>query len=142
MISRSNAYLCMTASILLSTLAQVCMKASMVLIAQGMHQGGELLATLFDLTVLAWLVVGLGSYALSMAFWLFAIARLELSVAYPMLSISYVLVYVVAVNWPLLNESVSWVRTLGILFVILGVVLIVRSENRLDDLPLRDSPDP
>jgi drug/metabolite transporter (DMT)-like permease len=36
---------------------------------------------------------------------------------------------------------VSWVRTLGILFVILGVILIVRSENRLDDLPLRDSQD-
>lgn len=141
MISRSNAYLCMGASILLSTLAQVCMKASMVLIAQSMHQGNDLLTSLFDLTVLAWLIVGLGSYALSMAFWLFAIARLELSVAYPMLSVSYVLVYVVAANWSLLNENVSWVRTLGILLVILGVILIVRSENRLDDAPLRDSPD-
>ena len=63
MISRSNAYLCMGASILLSTLAQVCMKASMVLIAQSMHQGNDLLTSLFDLTVLAWLIVGLGSYA-------------------------------------------------------------------------------
>ena len=58
-----------------------------------------------------------------------------------MLSVSYVLVYVVAANWSLLNENVSWVRTLGILLVILGVILIVRSENRLDDAPLRDSPD-
>lgn len=129
MTTRRNAYLCMLASILLSTLAQLCMKASMLLIAQGMAQGGELITSLLQPSVLAWLFVGLGSYALSMVFWLFAIVRLELSLAYPMLSLSYVLVYVIAVNWPLLNESVSWVRSLGILVVILGVVLIVRSEN-------------
>lgn len=129
MTSRRNAYLCMVASILLSTLAQLCMKASMLLIAQGMQQGGELITNLLEPNVLAWLFVGLGSYALSMLFWLFAIVRLELSLAYPMLSLSYVLVYVVAVNWPLLNENVSWIRTLGILVVIFGVILIVRSEN-------------
>jgi undecaprenyl phosphate-alpha-L-ara4N flippase subunit ArnF len=129
MTTRRNAYLCMAASILLSTLAQLCMKASMLLIAQGMQAGGELLTSLLEPSVLAWLFVGLGSYALSMIFWLFAIVLLELSLAYPMLSLSYVLVYVVAVNWPLLNENVSWVRTLGIVVVILGVVLIVRSEN-------------
>ena len=130
MTSRRNAYLCMTTSILLSTAAQLCMKASMLLIAQQHGQGLEIFDRLLEPTVLIWLFVGLSSYALSMLFWLFAIARLELSLAYPMLSLSYVLVYVVAVNWSLLNETVSWTRTFGILVVVVGIILIVHSEHR------------
>ncbi len=129
MTSRRNAYLCMTSSILLSTAAQLCMKASMLLIAQHHGEGLEFFDRLFDPVVFGWLFVGLVSYAMSMLFWLFAIARLELSLAYPMLSLSYVLVYVVAVNWPLLNETVSWTRSFGILVVVAGVILIVHSEH-------------
>lgn len=131
--ARRNAFLCMTASILLSSVAQLFMKASMLLIAQHTAGGGVLMDALLDPAVLGWLFVGLGSYAVSLVFWLFAIARLELSLAYPMLSLSYVIVYVVAVNWPLLDESVSWIRTLGILVVIMGVILIARSENRHEE---------
>jgi undecaprenyl phosphate-alpha-L-ara4N flippase subunit ArnF len=130
MISRRNAYLCMAASIFLSTAAQLCMKASMLTIAHDVANGGQLLPVLLQPVVLLWLFIGLGSYATSLLFWLFAISRLELSLAYPMLSLSYVLVYVVAVNWSLLNETISVVRSLGILVVIVGIILIVHSEHR------------
>ena len=130
MTSRRNAYLCMSASIFLSTAAQLCMKASMLLIAQSGGQGIELLNVLMQPMVIAWLFIGLSSYAASLVFWLFAIARLELSLAYPMLSLSYVLVYVVAVNWTPLHETVSLVRSLGILVVVVGIILIVHSEHR------------
>jgi undecaprenyl phosphate-alpha-L-ara4N flippase subunit ArnF len=75
-----------------------------------------------------WVMAGLVCYAISLLFWMSAIARLELSYAYPMLSLSYVLVYITAANWPLLNESFSLGRSLGILIVIAGVVLVTRSE--------------
>lgn len=142
MTSRRNAYLCMASSIVLSTLAQLCMKASMLMIAQRHGQGTELLQSLLNPVVLLWLFVGLGSYATSMLFWLFAIARLDLSLAYPMLSLSYVLVYVVAVNWPLLHETVSWTRSLGILVVVAGIVLIVHSEHRRPKVEIKTAPDP
>ncbi len=137
MTSRRNAFLCMTASILLSSMAQLFMKASMTLIAQHNAQGAVLLDIMLDVSVIGWLFVGLGSYAVSLVFWLFAIARLELSLAYPMLSLSYVIVYIVAANWPLLNESVSWTRTLGIFIVILGVILIAQSENRGEEAGIK-----
>lgn len=129
MTPRHKSFLYMTASILLSTLAQLCMKAGMLLLATHTAGGWPGLAGLLDLPALLWVGVGLASYGLSLLFWMSAIARLELSLAYPMLSLSYVLVYLVAVNWPLLHEHASWVRTIGIVVVVIGVILIARSEN-------------
>jgi undecaprenyl phosphate-alpha-L-ara4N flippase subunit ArnF len=126
---RRIAFACMTASIILSSLAQLSMKVSMVLLADTTAETSSLLQLLFDPYVLIWLSVGLGSYAISLVFWLFAIARLDLSLAYPMLSLSYVLVYLVAINLPILAETFSWERSLGILIVTLGVILIARSDG-------------
>lgn len=127
---RSNAYFCMAASILLSGIAQVSMKVSMVMLAQQTGQAATLISMVLEPSVLIWLFVGLGSYAISLVFWLFAIARLDLSLAYPMLSLSYVLVYFVAINWPLLGEELSWPRSLGILIVTAGVVLVAQSDRQ------------
>jgi undecaprenyl phosphate-alpha-L-ara4N flippase subunit ArnF len=124
-----KSYLYMTASILLSTLAQLSMKAGMLLLATHTAGGWPGLSALLDLPALLWVGFGLACYGLSLLFWMSAIARLELSLAYPMLSLSYVLVYLVAINWPLLHEQASLVRTLGIVVVVIGVVLIARSES-------------
>ncbi|MCZ0221785.1 4-amino-4-deoxy-L-arabinose-phospho-UDP flippase, partial [Escherichia coli] len=44
--------------------------------------------------------------------------------AYPLLSLSYALVYLAAVCLPWLNESVSWTKNAGVLAILLGVWLI------------------
>ena len=124
-----KSYLYMTASILLSSVAQLSMKAGMLLLATHTADGWPGLSALLDLPALLWVGFGLACYGTSLLFWMSAIARLELSLAYPMLSLSYVLVYLVAVNWPLLHEHASWVRTLGIFVVVIGVILIARTDN-------------
>jgi len=62
---------------------------------------------------------------LSSFFWLVAISRVELSYAYPMISISYVLV--VFLSWLIFKEEVGPVRWLGVAIIIFGVYLISRS---------------
>lgn len=124
-----KSYLYMSASILLSTLAQLSMKAGMLLFATHNANGWMGLSSLLDLPALLWVGAGLACYGMSLLFWMSAIARLDLSLAYPMLSLSYVLVYVVAVNWTLLHEQASWIRSLGIVVVILGVILIAHSDK-------------
>lgn len=124
--SGQKAALFMSASILLSSVAQLCMKAGMLLIAT---QSGGLPAILQHPASLLWVGAGLACYGVSLLCWMSAIAWLDLSLAYPMLSLSYVLVYVVATHWPLLHEEASWMRTFGILVVVAGVVLIARSKN-------------
>lgn len=129
MIARGNAYLCMLASILLSSIAQLSMKVSMVMLSHYSGTDTALVSILLDPAVIVWLFVGLGCYAISLVFWLFAISRLDLSLAYPMLSLSYVLVYLVAINWSLLHEELSWTRSLGILIICMGIVLIAHSDR-------------
>ncbi|MBY6197891.1 4-amino-4-deoxy-L-arabinose-phosphoundecaprenol flippase subunit ArnF [Vibrio hangzhouensis] len=73
--------------------------------------------------------VGLGCYALSMACWVMALKHLPLGVAYPLLSLSYVLVYVLAVTLPWLDETFSWAKFSGIGFILLGLTLIFTAKK-------------
>ena len=67
---------------------------------------------------------GIFGYALSMLCWFFALRHLPLNRAYPLLSVSYALVYLAAVILPWFNESATLLKTLGTLFILFGVGLI------------------
>lgn len=49
-----------------------------------------------------------------------ALRTLALSRAYPLLGVSYVLVYLAAVALPWFNESAGWLKSLGTLLILLG----------------------
>jgi multidrug transporter EmrE-like cation transporter len=68
---------------------------------------------------------GLGCYAVSVVVWVIALSRVPVSVAYPMLSIGYVVNAIAA--WQLLGESLSPLRLGGIGVIIAGVFMVARS---------------
>jgi undecaprenyl phosphate-alpha-L-ara4N flippase subunit ArnF len=76
------------------------------------------------------ILLGLAGYGISLLLWMMALAKYELSFAYPMLSISYILVYLGAVLLPQLQETVSLAKTIGILMIVVGVVFVTRSKSR------------
>ena len=78
----------------------------------------------------ALLALGVLLYTSSMLCWIFALSRFEVSLAYPLLSISYILVYVGAVFLPGLGESASLSKLLGIAVIALGVAAISAGERR------------
>ena len=57
-------------------------------------------------------------------FWLIALSKIELSVAYPMLSVGYVLLMIL--SYFLLNETITVYKVIGTLLVVAGVTLISR----------------
>ncbi|ASM21296.1 4-amino-4-deoxy-L-arabinose-phosphoundecaprenol flippase subunit ArnF [Serratia marcescens] len=119
------------ASVLLVTLAQLLMKWGMVQIPL-MSFADVSLALIGDYW-LPLLAVGGGifGYALSMLCWFFALRYLPLNRAYPLLSVSYALVYLAAVILPWFNESATLLKTLGTLFILFGVGLInSKSETK------------
>ena len=75
------------------------------------------------------IILGLAAYGISMLLWMMALANYELSFAYPMLSISYILVYLGAVLLPQLNETVSVAKTIGIILIVIGVIFVTRSKS-------------
>ncbi|CNI35746.1 4-amino-4-deoxy-L-arabinose-phosphoundecaprenol flippase subunit ArnF [Yersinia rohdei] len=76
------------------------------------------------LTQLIAVICGLFGYALSMMCWFFALRFLPLNRAYPLLSLSYVLVYLAAVLLPWYQEPATLLKTLGSGFILLGIWLI------------------
>lgn len=68
---------------------------------------------------------GIACYAISVVVWILALSRVEVSVAYPMLSIGYVVNALAA--WYLFGEALGVQRWLGIGFIAIGVWLLVRS---------------
>ena len=71
------------------------------------------------------IVSGLGCYVVSVVVWIMALSRVEVSLAYPMLSIGYVVNAIAA--WYLFGEALSAQRMIGIGTIVVGVFLVARS---------------
>jgi multidrug transporter EmrE-like cation transporter len=68
---------------------------------------------------------GLACYGISVVVWIMALSRVPVSVAYPMLSIGYVVNAIAA--FYLFNEPLAGQKLLGIGFIVIGVWLVARS---------------
>ena len=99
------------------------------LLVNGEHAQGEFyvpMATIEGtLVVNVWLWLGLICYGISVIVWILALSRVDVSIAYPMLSIGYVVNAIAA--WHLFDEPMSLGRMIGIGIIILGVFVLARS---------------
>ena len=68
---------------------------------------------------------GLACYVVSVVVWILALSRVPVSVAYPMLSVGYIVNAVAA--WMLFGESLTAQKLVGIGFIVVGVFLVARS---------------
>jgi drug/metabolite transporter (DMT)-like permease len=71
------------------------------------------------------IVGGLFCYAISVVVWILALSRVPVSIAYPMLSLGYVVTAFIA--WAFMGEVVNTMRITGIGVIIVGVFLVARS---------------
>jgi len=69
-------------------------------------------------------LLGFACYGVSLVVWIAALTRVPVTVAYPMLSIGYVINALIARYW--LGETMGLNGWLGIAFIVLGVTLIAR----------------
>ena len=68
---------------------------------------------------------GLFCYGLGFMVWLIVLSKAEVSYAYPLISLGYVLTAILA--WVLFGEALNGNRLVGILTICLGVFLIARN---------------
>lgn len=118
-------YLLAGSSVLLTTLAQLTMKWGMTHLP---HFGLSWFTSLILLDNKAALFLvgsGIAAYLLSMFCWLKALHHLPLNRAYPLLSVSYALVYLATALLPWYQESLSYSQTLGVILITFGIWLII-----------------
>jgi undecaprenyl phosphate-alpha-L-ara4N flippase subunit ArnF len=120
---KSRAFLLAGCSVALVTLAQVGMRWSLMRLP---HLETWPVARIADIALVpaALLVAAIGAYGASLLCWLAALRHLPLNRAYPLLSVSYALVYLASALLPGLEGSFSLRKSIGVALVLLGVTLI------------------
>ncbi len=109
-------------SVMLVSLAQLLLRAGMLHFPgwQAIFDG-ELWQQPLPLILL---FIGLSAYALSMLCWMLALRHLALSRLYPLLSISYVLVWLAAVSLPMFDEPFRWSSLAGVGLIAAGLLCV------------------
>ncbi|MBN3263136.1 4-amino-4-deoxy-L-arabinose-phosphoundecaprenol flippase subunit ArnF [Pectobacterium brasiliense] len=114
-------------SIVLASTAQVFMKSGMLALPSISLAHWPSLSTLLAGWPAVAVLIGMLCYGLSMVCWFMVLRYLPLSRAYPLISLSYAVVYLAAVFLPWLNEPMSLRKNLGVLIILLGVWLVSRN---------------
>ena len=112
-------------SILFSVFGQLSMRKGMMIFGEVNLNLGNFPLTVIQVFTRPFIILGLIFYAIGTIFWLTALSKVELSFAYPMLSLGYVLIFFL--SWILLGEKVSFIRFSGIALVCLGLFLVART---------------
>jgi multidrug transporter EmrE-like cation transporter len=111
--------------VLLNAVAQLLLKA-------GARNVGEIHLTMQNLFAVGlkvasqWPIIGgLTCYVLSVVLWIIALSRVDVSIAYPMLSLGYVVTAIGA--WYLFGEALSVQRLMAIAVILVGVAWLART---------------
>jgi multidrug transporter EmrE-like cation transporter len=113
------------ASVSLNATAQIALRKAMLALGSLPVSPSNLIAFIADMLLNLWFLLGMGCYAVSIGLWLVVLSKLEVSAAYPLLSIGYVITAVIGFFF--MNESVGILRVSGIGLICAGLVLISRS---------------
>lgn len=123
----NSALLLLIPAILLSTTGELLFKIGMNRIGSFEFSAGGIRTILPRALASPFLWVGFLGFGLGAVFWLAVLSRAPLSLAYPILALSYFVVVVEA--WLFLHERVTWKRLLGVTVIVAGVVLVGLSEG-------------
>jgi drug/metabolite transporter (DMT)-like permease len=111
--------------VMLNAAAQILMKAGTNAIGHFAFSWENVLPIGWKLATEWHIVTALFCYALSVVVWILALSRVPVSIAFPLLSMAYIVTAVAA--WYLLGEPLSMTKLVGIGVIILGVIIISRA---------------
>lgn len=112
-------------TVLTNAAAQIMLKNGMRTVGHFDFGAGSLLATVPRVVLNPWVFFGLCTFVVSMASHLAVLSRVDLSFAYPFLSLAYVVVAVYA--YFVFQEDLNAYRIAGIGLICLGTMLIAQS---------------
>jgi multidrug transporter EmrE-like cation transporter len=116
-------FLIILAGVLLNAVGQLALKFGSIKINE--YGSAPDIISLLEKYLNTPIVIGLACYVLSVATWVVALTRVDVSVAYPMLSIGYVVVAILA--YLFFGEVITTQKVLAMGVIVVGVILLARS---------------
>ncbi len=111
--------------VLLNAVAQLVLKKGMSLVGSVAISYAGIMHMLVKIITNVYVYCGLMCYGLSFLVWLMVLSRVEVSYAYPFLSIGYIVAALVGYFY--FGESMSIYKVGGIALICLGVFVLYRS---------------
>jgi multidrug transporter EmrE-like cation transporter len=111
--------------ILLNALAQLLLKAGTNAVGAIHLTADNWLTTGIQLATQLPIIGGLACYVVSVMVWIIGLSRVDVTIAYPLLSLGYIVNAIGA--WYFLGEAVTAQRVLAIGIIVAGVALLTRS---------------
>ncbi|TIQ39717.1 MAG: transporter [Mesorhizobium sp.] len=116
-------------TVMTNAAAQLMLKQGMMSMGPISFEGVNPLVKLLQIVFSPWVFLGLCTFVISMASHLYVLSKVELSFAYPFLSLAYVAVAVFA--YFVFREDLNGWRIAGITCICVGTVLIAQSGRDL-----------
>jgi len=110
--------------VLLNAAAQLLLKAGTNAVGHFEFTAANIVPVGTRLALEPHILGGLACYVVSVVVWILGLSRVEVSIAYPMLSIGYIVNALAA--WYLFGESLTAQKLVGIGFIVVGVFLVSR----------------
>ncbi len=119
-------FLVILVSVGLSAFAQLALKTGMSqpAVAEKLEQASWL-QTLQTVFLNPYIVAGFFMYGLGAVLWLWVLAKMELSAAYPFVGLSFLLT--MFLGMAVLGETLTAMRVAGTLFIICGCAMVAKS---------------
>jgi len=120
-----STFLFILTGVLLNAGAQLLLKAGVRPLGAITIEWSTVLPTALKVLTQWPIIAGLGCYVLSVGVWIVGLSRADVSQAYPMLSMGYVVNAVAA--WYLFGEALGPMRVVGLLLILAGVFVMARN---------------
>ncbi|MCL1947549.1 MAG: EamA family transporter [Chitinivibrionia bacterium] len=114
-------YIAALISILLGAVAQYFFKTGVTAVSNKSIETVEIIK--YGITNL-YVWGGLFCYGFSLLLWFYVLSKMELSRAYPLVSLGYV--FTMILSYFLLNESITFPKVAGIILIMAGVFALTR----------------
>lgn len=111
--------------VLLNATAQLLLKAGTNAVGRFEFAAANLVPVASRVAFEPHILAGCCCYGVSLIVWIMGLSRVDVSVAYPLLSLGYVINALAA--WYLFGESLTALRLAGIGCIVVGVLAVVRS---------------
>jgi multidrug transporter EmrE-like cation transporter len=111
--------------VLLNAAAQIALKHGMRTIGNFAFSLENLVPIGLRVGMNPFVLLGLGCYVVSVVVWLLVLSRVDVSYAYPMLSVGYIVAALAGKAF--FGEPVDLIRWMGIATICVGVYLITRT---------------
>ena len=112
-------------TVMTNAAAQLMLKHGMMTLGPLSFTAETAIQRVFQIVFHPWVFAGLATFVISMASHLYVLSKVELSFAYPFLSLAYVAVALFA--FFIFKEDLNAWRVAGIAFICVGTVLIAQS---------------